>query len=86
MNQKKFETIFLKNFKKLWPLNRSITGSDVRKTHKILKKLIPLKTYEIQTGKKMHDWIIPKEWNVKNAFIMDEKKKKIIDFKKIIFI
>ena len=31
---------------------------------------------------KIFDWKIPYEWNVKNAWIKDEKNKKIIDFKK----
>ena len=56
-------------FDLLWPLNRSLTGNDVRKTHKILSSIIPLKTYEIKSGTKVNDWIVPKEWNVKDAYI-----------------
>ena len=81
MNKKEYILLFKKIFKKLWPLNRSITGLGLRETHRILKQFIPLKTYELKSGKKFHDWIIPNEWNVKDAFIKDGKKK-IIDFKK----
>ena len=42
-------------FDRLWPLNRSITGDGVRKTHKILQELIPFKTFEIPSGLKVHD-------------------------------
>ena len=69
MKKQEFIYLFKKYFKILWPLNRSITGAGLRETHKILKQLIPLKSYEIKSGKKkMHDWIIPYEWNVKNCF------------------
>ena len=71
-----------KYFDKLWPLNRSLTGNDVRKTHKILKEVIPLKTFEIKSLKKVHDWQVPLEWNAQYAYIKNLKGKKIIDFKK----
>ncbi len=70
-----------KNFNTLWPLNRSITGNDVRKTHKILSQIIPLKTYEIKSGTKINDWKVPYEWNVKHAVLKDENGKIILDFK-----
>ena len=75
-----------KIFDKLWPLNRSITGKDVRKTHKILSDIVKLNTYEIKSGTKVFDWIVPNEWNVNEAYIIDPSGKKICDFKKIIFI
>ena len=50
----------------LYPLNRSLTGEGNRKTLKILKKYNrKLKIKEIKCGKKVFDWIVPKEWNVK---------------------
>ena len=33
------------------------------------------------TGTKVFDWTIPKEWNIKDAYVMDEEGNKIIDFK-----
>ena len=30
----------------------------------------------------MFDWTIPKEWNIKDAYVSDERGNKIIDFKK----
>ena len=52
MKKQEFIYLFKKYFKILWPLNRSITGAGLRETHKILKQLIPLKSYEIKSGKK----------------------------------
>ena len=67
--------------KKLWPINRSITGNGVRKSLKILKEICPkLSIIEVPSGKKVFDWIIPQEWNVKEAWIEGPKNKKIINF------
>ena len=67
--------------KKLFPLNRSLTGPGNLKTLKILKENIPtLKIKKFETGKKVYDWKIPKEWSVNEAYIKDKNNKKIIDF------
>ena len=69
--------------KKLWPINRSLTGEGNRKTLKILKSICnSLKIKEIKSGKKVFDWTIPLEWNVREAWIKDSNDKVIIDFKK----
>ena len=74
---------YIKLGKKLFPFNRSITGSDLRKSLFFLKRYLPkLKILHIRSGKKVFDWKIPNEWNVKNAFIKDKNGKKILDFKK----
>jgi aminopeptidase-like protein len=67
----------------LWPINRSITGEGVRKTLEIISKHLPkLKIKSVKTGTKVFDWVIPKEWNVKEAYILTPKGKKICDFSK----
>ena len=67
--------------KDIFPLNRSITGQGVRDTLLYFKNIIPeLKIKEIPTGKKIFDWEVPNEWNIKEAYIEDENKKRIIDF------
>ena len=68
--------------KRLFNINRSLTGEGNRKTLKIIKKKIrALKILEFKSGKKVFDWIVPPEWNVKDAYVLDQNKK-IIDFKK----
>lgn len=67
---------------KLYPICRSITGEGVRQTLKIIEREIPLKKYEIATGTQVFDWKIPKEWNVKDAYIKNLAGEKIVDFKK----
>ena len=69
--------------KNLWPINRSLTGEGNRQTLRILKSLCDsLKIKEIRSGKKVFDWKIPLEWNVKEAWIKDLNNKTIVDFKK----
>ena len=72
---------FAKN--QLFPICRSITGLGIKKSLSLIKKKFPqLKIKKIQSNKKVFDWSIPPEWNVKDAYIIDEKGKKIVDFKK----
>jgi len=66
----------------LYPICRSITGEGVRKTDEIISRHIPLEIHEVPTGTKVFDWTIPKEWNIRDAYIIDPKGKKIVDFKK----
>ena len=70
--------------KKLYPINRSITGRGIIRTLKIIKtKHLPkLNIKKIKSGTKVYDWKIPSEWNIKDAYIKDESGKKIIDYKK----
>jgi len=68
--------------KKLFPLNRSITGLGTLKTLQILNKenkLIKLK--KIRCGTKSFDWKIPSEWIIREAYIKDKYGKKIVDIK-----
>jgi aminopeptidase-like protein/CMP-N-acetylneuraminic acid synthetase len=66
---------------KLFPMNRSLTGLDNKKTLDEIKKIIPLNIKKIQSGKKVYDWKVPQEWHVKEGWIKDHTKNKIVDFK-----
>ena len=66
----------------LYPICRSITGNGVRKTLKIIRNYIPIERHEVPSGTKVFDWIIPKEWNIEDAYIKTDKGQKIVDFKK----
>ena len=69
--------------KKLYPINRSLTGPGNLETLKMIKNVIPkLKILKFKSGKKVFDWKIPPEWSVKSAYIIDPNGKKIVDFKK----
>ena len=69
--------------KELFPICRSITGEGVRETFQILKRQEEdLKVFEIPTGIPIFDWKVPKEWNIRDAYIENESGEKIVDFKK----
>ena len=65
----------------LFPICRSLTGEGVRQTLNILKRECPeLIIREVPCGSQVMDWIIPKEWNCSEAYIIDPNGKKIADF------
>lgn len=66
----------------LYPICRSITGNGVRQTLEIINRQIPLRTIEIPTGQTAFDWSVPKEWNIKDAWIKTKSGEKIVDFQK----
>lgn len=67
----------------LFPICRSITGDGVRQTLQILRSIVPKMTsYEIPSGTQVFDWTVPKEWNIRDAWIKNSKDEKILDFQK----
>ncbi len=66
---------------RLYPICRSITGNGVRETLSIVSEIIPLDIIEVKSGEKALDWEIPLEWNITDAYVLDEKGDKVIDFK-----
>lgn len=71
--------------KELFPIPRSITGQGFRASLEILNKTLGggiLKFHSIKSGTRVFDWIVPDEWNAKEAYIITPEGKKICDFKK----
>ena len=71
--------------KELFPIPRSITGQGFRDSLEILNKTLGgglIKFHSIKSGTKVFDWIVPDEWNVKEAYILTPEGEKICDFKK----
>ena len=63
----------------LFPICRSITGTGIRETLARVGKRIPLKLFEVASGTAVFDWTIPKEWNIRKAFIKDPGGRQIVD-------
>src|SRR5262249_42493557 len=64
----------------LFPICRSITGDGVRQTLARLQREIPLALHEMPTGTRVLDWTIPREWNIRDAWIKRVHGEKVVDF------
>jgi aminopeptidase-like protein len=65
---------------KIFPICRSITGDGVRETLRQIGSHLPLKVREVPTGTAVFDWTIPREWNIRDAYIKNSAGDKILDF------
>ncbi len=68
--------------RELFPICRSITGNGIRQTLGMIGKRIPLEISEVPTGTPVFDWTVPKEWNIRDAYIQGPDKKRVVDFQK----
>jgi aminopeptidase-like protein len=66
----------------LFPICRSITGNGIRETLALVGKRIPLEITEVPTGTPVFDWTVPKEWNIRDAYILGPGKERVVDFGK----
>ena len=66
----------------LYPVCRSITGNGVRSTLERIRQEIPLTIHEVPSGTPVFDWVVPLEWNIKDAYIITPAGEKIAEFKK----
>ncbi len=57
----------------LYPICRSITGDGLRETLHRIGERIPLEIHEVPTGTQVFDWTVPKEWNIREAYINDPR-------------
>ena len=71
-----------KYFDRLWPICRSITGPGFRDSLAILSELMPMKRLRFATGQKVLDWIVPREWSVRDAYLVDPNGEKRAMFHK----
>lgn len=65
---------------KLYPICRSLTGAGQRQTLGILREIIDLEVHEVASGTQVFDWTVPREWNIREAYIKDAAGRKIVDF------
>lgn len=66
---------------RLWPFPRSLTGDGVRQTLNVLGEYLPgLTIREIPSGTQVFDWVVPDEWNIFEAYLIDPLGNKVIDF------
>jgi len=63
----------------LFPIGRSITGDGIRETLRRIGERIPLEIHEVPTGTHVFDWTVPKEWNIREAYIEDPGGRRVVD-------
>lgn len=64
----------------LFSICRSITGDGVRRTLELLRRHIPVSSIEVPSGTEVFDWIVPNEWNIRDAWIKNERGERVVDF------
>lgn len=68
--------------RELYPICRSITGDGVRRTLARLKEEIPLEVHEVPSGTQVFDWTVPREWNIRDAYVKNSSGERVIDFQR----
>jgi aminopeptidase-like protein len=64
----------------LYPICRSISGAGVRETLERIGREIPLAVEEVPSATDVLDWTVPREWNIRDAYVRDLRGRRVIDF------
>jgi aminopeptidase-like protein len=67
--------------RRLFPLCRSLTGDGVRATFDQLDQQIELTRTEIPSGTRVFDWIVPDEWNLRDAHLTAPDGRRVLDWR-----
>ncbi len=65
----------------LFPIPRSLTGDGNRQTLELVSGVAPWVVSEVPTGVQLFDWTVPREWNVREAWIEDPHGRRVVDFR-----
>src|SRR5262249_9517154 len=66
----------------LYPVCRSITGNGLRSSLSRIARDIPLVIHEVPTGTAVFDWTVPREGNIRDAWVKNARGEKVIDSQK----
>jgi aminopeptidase-like protein len=64
----------------LFPICRSITGHGLRHSLGVIRSHVPIEIREVPSGAPALDWTVPREWNVREAWIATLDGRRVIDF------
>lgn len=67
--------------KRLWPVNRSISGSGLRETLSVIREFLPeMRLIEVPSGTQVLDWVVPDEWEIACGWLEGPDGEKVVDF------
>ena len=66
----------------LYPICRSLTGEGVRDTLAIIGRDVPLDITEVPSGTQVFDWTVPREWNIRDGWIVSPDGTRVVDFRR----
>jgi len=66
--------------RELYPIGRSITGAGLRESLRLLQHRVPLATTEVPSGTPIFDWTVPREWNVREAWVKAPGGERVADY------
>jgi aminopeptidase-like protein len=46
-----------------------------------LQQYVPLAVHEVPSGTRVFDWTVPKEWNIRDAYVQNAAGERVIDFR-----
>jgi aminopeptidase-like protein len=64
-----------------YPICRSITGDGFRDTLQLIRRQADLTVHEVPSGTPVLDWVVPPEWNIRDAYIADVTGRRVVDFR-----
>lgn len=65
----------------LYPICRSLAGPGARATLDMIGREIELERVETPSGAPAHDWTVPREWIIREAWIRGPEGETIVDFR-----
>jgi len=63
----------------LFSIPRSLTGNGVRETLAVLGRDVPIEIVETPSGTEVFDWVVPREWNLRAAWIEGPRGNRVVD-------
>ena len=79
LDAEKAGTEMFRFMEELFPICRSITGDGIRETLRRIGERIPLELHEVPSGTEVFDWTVPREWNIRDAYIEDPTGRRVVD-------
>ena len=80
VDEEDFGSSMTKLMSRLFPICLSITGNGLRQALSILQENRGLQIQEVPTGYQALDWKVPREWNIRDAYVKDKTGERVIDF------